>query len=181
MSIITRGMPDGHVAIYHGPRDTAIEADPHADLGRVLFHTRLDYTVVQRVETLTLNLPAGPYDSSGKIVHNVLAHGLPYTPLIFGMVKNCRGVGHNGGMDPAYQTEGPVPFSGTVVLGSAQLISTGYAFKMLQLGCNDTHVTVTDLSPYVAGYSSSYLGTYYNTFTYALEVELWITKTALPI
>ena len=37
MSIITRGMPDGHVAIYHGPRDTAIEADPHADLGRVLF------------------------------------------------------------------------------------------------------------------------------------------------
>lgn len=181
MSVITRGMPDGHVAIYKGPRDPAIEADPFADLGRVLFHTRLDYVVVQRVETVNLTLPAGPYDADGKMVHNVLAHGLPYTPLIFGMVKNCRGVGHNGTVSPAHLTEGPVPFSGTVVLGSGQLIGNTYAFKMLQLGCNETHVTVTDVSVYGASFSTSYPGSYYNTFSYDLELEIWITKTALPV
>ena len=96
------------------------------------------------------------------------------------MVKNCIGVAQNGDGSTPLIT-GPVPFSGTVVLGSNLSISTSYAFKLLQLGCNATHVTVTDLSPYAVGYSSSYLGSYYSTFAYQLEFEVWITKTALPI
>ncbi|MHC5656025.1 hypothetical protein [Stappia sp. ICDLI1TA098] len=187
MSIITRGMPDGHVAIYKGPRDPGIEADPLADLSRVLFHSRLKYDVVQEVVSFRLALSAGPYSADGKIVHNVHAHGLDYTPMIFGTIKNYRGVPYNDqigqnlpGTPPL--TTGEVPFSGTVMLPSTDHVIAGsYAFKLLTLGCNATHVTVTDVSVYGVSTDPNYPGSYYNTFAYDLECEVWITKTPLPV
>ncbi|SDT97197.1 hypothetical protein [Stappia sp. ES.058] len=187
MSIIMRGMPDGHAAIYKGPREIAIENDPHADIARVLFHTKLDYTVVQSIVDVTVNLTGVNYDASGKTVYNVHAHGLPYTPLIFGIIKNYQGVPYNdviGQNQPGTPplTTGVVPFSGTIVLPSTGWIAGGaYAFRMLQLGCNETHVTVTDVSPYGASFATSYPSSYYNTFPYDLECQVWITKTALPV
>ena len=52
---------DGRVAIYTGDKSEAIEADPHADIGRVLFHSALPYVTNREVIEGTLTLEAGGY------------------------------------------------------------------------------------------------------------------------
>ena len=94
--IITYAGPDGTVAIYRGAQSDAIEADPHADISRVLFHSALNYITGAEVISGTVTLTAGGYDASGKKIYQVHPHGRGYAPLIFGKVLNLRALNAEG-------------------------------------------------------------------------------------
>lgn len=178
--IITYIGPDGTVAIYRGPQSDAIEADPYADITRVLFHSSLTYIAAQEVISGTVRLTAGGYDATGKRIHKIHEHGLDYTPMVIGKVLNLRGLNYEGLVQNLTLHTGPAPFSGTLQIGSNDLPSWAdwYLHKNVQLGVDDTHVTITDVTP-MLGPSSTFVP--YDTFDYDLEYVVAITNFPLPV
>lgn len=180
-NIITYAGPDGTVALYRGEQSDAIEADPHADISRVLFHSALNYITGADVISGTVTLTAGGYDASGKKIYQVHPHGRGYAPLIFGKVLNLRALSAEGEiMGTPSLVQGEAPFSGTLQNASTQLQPNGgwYIHKNIQLGANETHITITDVSTYL-GPSPTFAP--YDTFEYALDYEVVITNFALPV
>lgn len=180
-NIITYAGPDGTVALYRGEQSDAIEADPHADISRVLFHSALNYITGAEVISGTVTLTAGGYDASGKKIYQVHPHGRGYAPLIFGKVLNLRALNTEGEMlFPLPLVTGPAPFSGTLQIGSSQQEPYGgeYVHKNIQLGANETHITITDVAV-LLGTSPGF--TPFDTFEYALDYEVAITNFALPV
>lgn len=180
VDIITTVLPDGKTSIYQSPQSDAIEADPHADIGRVLFHSALNYITVEEVISGVVNLTANGYDASGKKIYNVYEHGLGYSPLLFGKVLNLRALNVEGDMlFPLPLTTGVAPFSGTLPIGSDNIQPAGwYIHKNVQLGVNNTYVTVTDVTTFLG---PSPLFAPYDTFTYDLEYQVAITTFQLPV
>lgn len=178
--LITTVLPDGTIALYRGPQSDEIEADPHEDIGRVLFHSALNYIVVQDIISGTLSLTADGYDPSGKKIYDLYAHGLDYAPLVFGKVLNLRARDQEGDVTaPLSLVTGEAPFSGTLQIASDNLQSSGwYIHKNIQLGSNETHVTITDVSTYL-GPSPNFIP--HDTFAYDLEYQIAITNFALPV
>ncbi|MAB00097.1 MAG: hypothetical protein CMN87_12065 [Stappia sp.] len=175
---------DGRVAIYTGDKSEAIEADPHADIGRVLFHSALPYVTNREVIEGTLTLEAGGYDAVAKRVYNIHAHGYDFTPFILGAALNLR-ARTTDGWTPSFNTAtafttGTVPMSGTVQLGSDIVAPYGgwYLGKNLQVGVNDTHVTITDVQPELFT-SPDYAPL--TSFTYDLDYRVVLTNFPLPV
>lgn len=181
--IITYIGPDGTVAMYDGPQSDDIEADPHTDIGRVHFHSALPYIAATEVIEGSVTLEATGYDAVAKRVHNIHAHGRPYTPLVFGMALNLQGYPYEGGLrTPPGLATGPAPFSGTLMLG-AYVPWPGATYgrgrhKNLQLGANATHVTITDVQPYLTGTEPA--GPQ-DSFSYVLQYRIAISNFALPV
>jgi hypothetical protein len=173
---------DGRVAIYTGDESETIEADPHADISRVKFHSALPYVTVRQVITGTVTLEATGYDAVAKRIYNVHAHGLSFTPMVVARALNLRARDTNGWSSPWWPTTlttGPVPISGTVMLGSAELSQNGYYMhKNLQVGANATHVTITDVQPELWT-TPDYAPL--ASFTYDLDYRIVITNFPLPV
>ena len=174
------------VQIYTGPRDEALEADPHVDIGRVDFHTGLNYIVVREKVTGTTVLTGTDFDSDGKKVYNIHEHGLGYTPLIFGMYLNAIGRDSNGSTVPSLWSPavdgvtGPLPFSGSLMIPTASTYDGLYLFHMVYLGVNGTHVTITDVSPYSTGLALDYKSSYFDLPPITVEWAVWLTNYQLP-
>lgn len=180
-NIIIYAGPDGTVALYRGEQSDAIEADPHADISRVLFHSALNYIVVEEVISGTVTLTADGYDASGKKIYQVHPHGRAYAPLVFGKVLNLRAINTEGEMlFPLPLVTAPAPFSGTLQIGSSQQEPYGgqYVHKNIQLGVDETHITITDVTV-LLGTSPGF--TPFDTFEYSLDYEVAITNFALPV
>lgn len=173
----------GRVAIYTGPQSDAIEADPHADISKVKFHTALPYVVISKVIEGTVTLEATGYDAVAKRIYNIHAHGFDFTPFIIGVALNLRARTTDGwtpAWNPATEiTTGQVPMSGTVQLGSTVVAQyNSYMHKNLQVGANATHVTITDVQPEL-GTLPDYVPL--DSFAYALDYRITITTFPLPV
>lgn len=173
------------VQIYTGPRDEALEADPHEDITRVDFHTGLNYIVVRQKVTGTTVLTGTGYDSDGQKVYNVHEHGLGYTPLIFGMYLNAVGRDSNGptvpGLwSPASGTVAPLPFSGSLMIPTTGTYNGLYLSHLVYLGVNGTYVTITDVSVYSTSFALNYKASYFDLPAITVEWAVWLTNYQLP-
>lgn len=173
------------VAIYTGEQSDAIEADPHADISRVKFHSALPYVTIRRVITGTVSLQPDGYDAVAKRIYNIHPHGLSFTPMVIGLALNLRARNTNGWIsdwipanDPLITGEAPI--SGTVMLASTELGQYGgyYKHKNIQVGVNETHVTITDVQPDIFQ-PPTYAPL--QSFAYDLQYRIAITNFALPV
>jgi hypothetical protein len=137
------------VAIYTGSIDQALEQDPLVDITRIKFHSDLPYVQIADTVDGMLNLPYGngtyyPAATGHGVKTNLFAHGLGYTPLVFGTLFDVAFQNPNGSGQIITRD---VPFSGTVVIDNywfaypSQLFQSG---RLLELGADATHVFVWD-------------------------------------
>jgi len=123
------------VVIYDGS-GTQPETAPLSNLSRVRFCAPdLDYIRVVDTKTGTVNLPALNTQTSGNQNpvyiknYNVVAHGLNYTPLVFGYTTIAST---------------HVPLRGSVMVQKDILTPAGEFGRFVSLGVNATHVTLNE-------------------------------------
>lgn len=185
-SVILHAKRGQGTQVYDGPRDEALEADPHHDISRVHFHTGLKYIVGRKKVTGSTVLTGVDYDTDGQKVYNIYEHGLGYTPLIFGMYLNAVGRDSNGSTAPAawnintQSTVAPLPFSGSLMIPTSGTYNGLYLFHLVYLGVNGTHVTITDVSVYSTGLALDYKDSYFDLPPITVEWAVWLTNYQLP-
>ena len=93
---------------------------------------------------------------------------------------NLRALPYEGLVQNLTLQTGVAPFSGTLQIASTivqPVLGGWYIHKNVQLGADDTHVTITDVSTFL-GPRTTFAP--YNTFDYDLEYEIVISNFALP-
>lgn len=139
MALVFRAA-SGKVAIWDGETDDNPFTAPLSNLGRVKFHSDLDYPRIIDVKTYSLNLPAIPNSGSGQGSDNGIrigtytlgSHGITGQPYVIGQIT----VGSVS-----------VAFTGSVNVHSASSTSyrDGYG-RFLALGVDATNVYVHEYS-----------------------------------
>lgn len=121
----------GTVAIWTGEQDDLPFSNPLGNLGRVKFHSSLDYPKIIDVKSFTLNLPAIPTSGSGQggggrngmrvASYTLGAHGRPGIPFVVATIGVGGTVVAFTGSVPVHKTAGAsttsYPFARFVAFG----------------------------------------------------------------
>lgn len=110
----------GQVSISNPGADVS---NPLSDLGNIFFHSDLEYIPVHKVINTSVSLPTRSGLGAYYTTWNHGLHGLPYSPIAFGIASNGLFVG--GDMFLQYE-------SGT---GS---------FRSFRIGCDSSYVYTDD-------------------------------------
>lgn len=116
---------DGVVAIYNGA-DTAPMDNPLGNLSRLIFHSGLRYPKIIAQHSGTIPLPLRGAGYAGSVVHNLVAHGRPGTPLVVGYAT----IGGNR-----------IRLGGTVPI---QMTDRGW-LRAISIGADATHIRMAEV------------------------------------
>jgi hypothetical protein len=165
-------MQDGKVAIYEASDDLPF-TDPLNHLGRVKFHSDLDYIKIVNVIDYTLNLPAIPTAGSGQgsggrqglrtNLYTLGPHGRAGIPFVIGEFTL-------GGVKVASCGSVPVGFESTLFAGAAD-----YYNRWIALGSDATNITVYEYSVQ-QGFNG---GTWHPRIARSVPVRVYITDVVL--
>lgn len=123
----------GRVAIYTGSGDAPL-FNPIGNIGRVLFHSSLEYPAIKQIRTGVITLPARGANGWFQTAHNLFAHGEGGFPMVLGRITNLAG-------DPALVGSFPIQWQ-----------RNGFA-RWISLGANSTHVILHEQCSTAVGIS----------------------------
>lgn len=155
-------------ALAGSPIDDPVIDDPYADISRVKYHSALPYVHVVAKWTGLLTIPArGGFIANQ--AHTLFAHGLSYTPLLFGSVL---GWSQFNDSHHSYTDSGSydLPLIGSVSLWSSTTYGPGnhdIISQYVALGADATNVYLVEIANATG------------TLQAALNLEVFVTDRSL--